>query len=464
MTGAVDFAALRRREFSRLDATGTAYLDHTGSALYPESLVQRDARRLLRRVLGNPHSESAPSLASTEALEEARSLTLRFFTADPAEYDLVFTPNASGAIRILAEAFPFRAGSRLVLTADNHNSVNGLAVPAARRGAVVARVPLDAHLRACAPQRWLSPAAQPSLFAFPAQSNFSGVRHPLTWVTDAQARGYRVLLDAAAFASTNALSLADVPADFVAVSYYKLFGYPAGVGALIARRKALAALERGYFAGGTVQVVSVQNDVSRLKAGAAAFEDGPPNFLAMPAVCDGLRWLTEIGLTAIEQRVRALTSRLLAGLLDLGDRVRVYGPVDGGARGGVVAFNLYAAGRVIDYEVVEAAARRAGIAIRGGCFCNPGAAEHAFGLPAARALACLDGDFSVPRFRACMGGSPVGALRASCGAATSEGDLDRLLDLVGELTQVVRRPVAARALRRARRPRHRIGATSAGPR
>ena len=439
MAAATDFAALRRREFSRLDATRMAYLDHTGSALYPESLVRRDARRLVRQVLGNPHSESAPSLASTEALEDARALTLRFFGADPTEYDLVFTANASGAVRILAEAFPFRAGSRLVLTADNHNSVNGLCVPAARRGAVVARVPLDPELRAHDLERWWVPAAQPSLFAFPAQSNFSGVRHPMTWVREAQARGYRVLLDAAAFVSTSALSLAQVPADFVAVSFYKLFGYPTGVGALIAKRQALATLERDYFAGGTVQIVSVQNDTVRPKMGAAAFEDGTPNFLAMPAVCDGLKWLTDVGMTAIEAHVAALTSKLLTGLLDFGDRVRIYGPCHERERGGVVTFNLYDGGRAVDYEVVESAARRAGIAIRGGCFCNPGAAEHAFGLPASRALACLDGDFSVPRFRACMGGSPVGALRASIGASTNEADLDRLIALAGDLAQVGQR-------------------------
>ena len=117
-----------------------------------------------------------------------------------------------------------------------------------------------------------------------------------------------------------------MPADFVAVSYYKLFGYPTGVGALIARRDALATLERDYFAGGTVQIVSVQNDVVRPKEGGAAFEDGTPHFLAMPAVCDGLRWLTGVGMAAIEARVAALTSRLLTGLLDLGDSVRIYAP------------------------------------------------------------------------------------------------------------------------------------------
>jgi selenocysteine lyase/cysteine desulfurase len=36
------------------------------------------------------------------------------------------------------------------------------------------------------------------LFGYPAQSNFSGVQHPLTWVGDAQGAGYDVLLDAAA--------------------------------------------------------------------------------------------------------------------------------------------------------------------------------------------------------------------------------------------------------------------------
>ena len=434
MRAGVDFGELRRREFSRLDATKSVYLDYTGSALYPQSLIKQDARRLLRNVRGNPHSVSAPSLASTESLEEARTLTLRFFDADPGEYDVVFTANASGAIRIVAESFPFRDGSRLVLTADNHNSVNGLSVPARRNSVAVQHVPLAADLRAHDPRPWLPRAPAPSLFAFPAQSNFSGVRHPLRWVTEAQSQGYQVLLDAAAYAPTSSLSLAEVPADFVAISYYKLFGYPSGVGALLARRGALAMLQRGYFGGGTVQFVSVQNDLFRTNAGGGAFEDGTPNFLAMPAVCDGLRWLTRVRMASIERHVSVRTSELLERLTSLGDRVRVYGPTNTDARGGVIAFNLYSAGRLVEYEAVESAARRYGIAIRGGCFCNPGAAENAFGLDASRARACLDGEFSVPRFRSCMGGRPVGALRASIGVPTNEADLDRLISLASEIT------------------------------
>jgi selenocysteine lyase/cysteine desulfurase len=312
--------------------------------------------------------------------------------------------------------------------------VNGLRVPARRHRAVVDYVPLDRQLRAVDPRRWLRPVQAPSLFAFPAQSNFSGVRHPLEWVRDAQRRGYRVLLDAAAFAGTSALSLATVPADFVVLSFYKLFGYPTGVGALIARREALATLRRAYFAGGTVQFVSIQDRLARAKVGSEAFEDGTPNFLAMPAICDGLRWLQRLGMPGITRHVTALTDALLDRFAELGASIAIYGPRETCGRGATIAFNLLRDGRVLPYEAVEAAARSCGIAIRGGCFCNPGAAEHALSIPARRARACLRGSFSIPRFRACLGDRPVGALRASMGVATTLADLDRLLDCAVALT------------------------------
>jgi selenocysteine lyase/cysteine desulfurase len=435
MHAGVDVRTLRQREFSRLDANGIAYLDYAGAALYPASIVRRDARRVQQRIYGNPHSENAPSRASTSMLDDARAQTLQFFAADPREYDVVFTANASGAMRILAEAFPFGAGSRFVLTADNHNSVNGLRVSAMESGADVQYIPLESDLRAADPRSWLRHAIAPSLFAYPAQSNFSGVRHPLHWVKTARSQGYHVLLDAAAYAPSSPLSLADTPADFVAISYYKLFGYPTGVGALLVRHDALAALRRRYFAGGTVEFVSVQNDRFLPRRGGTAFEDGTPPFLAMPAVCDGLRWLTRVGMEKIQQHVCGQTAALLDRLTSLGvDRVRVYGPVDTRERGGIIAFNLCAGGRVIEYEIVEAAARERGIAIRGGCFCNPGAAEHAFGFRADRARDCMRAPFSIPRFRACMDGTPVGALRASIGVATSVDDLDRLFDLAADIT------------------------------
>lgn len=435
MRAALDAGALRAHEFARLDAGGVVYLDYTGAALYPASLVRRDARRLATRVLGNPHSESLPSSESTEALDEARRRTLRLLDADPAEYDVVFTANATGAIRIVAEAFPFTNGSRLVLSADNHNSVNGLRVAASRRGASIEYVGLHRDLRPVDPGPWLPRVSRRSLFAYPAQSNFSGVRHSLEWVKQAQKRGYDVLLDAAAFVPTKALSLSEVQADFVTISFYKMFGYPTGVGALVARREALGALRRRYFGGGTVEFASVQNRVSRGKRGGGQFEDGTPHFLAMAAVTDGLHWLERLGMDCIERHVSSLTRLLLDRLESLGDRVVIHGPCDDGNRGGTVAFNLRRDGRLIPYEIVEIMARERGIALRGGCFCNPGAAEHAFSIPADRARACLRGPFSVQRLRACLGSGAVGALRVSVGVPTIANDVEHLATFVNEVTR-----------------------------
>src|SRR5205814_10379577 len=139
-----------------------------------------------------------------------------------------FTANASAAIKLVGESYRFGPTGSLVLSADNHNSVNGVREYARRAGASVRYVPLDDELRLRDPGPWLdaAPGSGPRLFAYPAQSNFSGVEHPLSLVEVARARGYDVLLDAAAFVATNRLDLQAVSPEFVAVSFYQVFGYP----------------------------------------------------------------------------------------------------------------------------------------------------------------------------------------------------------------------------------------------
>ena len=71
--------------------------------------------------------------------------------------------------------------------------------------------------------------------------------------------------------------------------------------------------------------------------------------------------------------------------------------------------------------------------VRGGCFCNPGAAEKAFvfdRLPLAASLDDLEGRFSIPALRERLGGAAVGALRLSVDAPTIQADLDRALEQI----------------------------------
>lgn len=434
---------IRPREFAYLDERGICYLDYTGAALPARSQLAAQHAIQTMGVFGNPHSLHSASRLSTEAIERARALVLRFLDAEPDDYVVCFTANTSAAVKLVAESFPFGPTSTLVLSQDNHNSVNGIREFALRRRARVRPVGLDAELRLSRPRSALEirRSQGPSLFAYPAQSNFSGVKHPLSLIAEAQRLGYRVLLDAAAFLPSNPISLRSVRPDFLALSTYKLFGFPAGVGALVARRDAVAELERPWFAGGTVDWVSTLHRTHRLRSGVEAFEDGTPNFTGIAALGPGFSFLESTDMSAVSSHVGELTSRALQLLRSRrhanGRPVfRIHGPAESVRRGGTIAFNvLNASGMVVSHEEVERVAAANDVAIRGGCFCNPGASEAAFGFASTNLRRCLEasrvGEFSPRRLSECLGPDvPVGALRISVGVANTIADVERGVDVI----------------------------------
>ncbi|HEV2426386.1 MAG TPA: aminotransferase class V-fold PLP-dependent enzyme [Terriglobia bacterium] len=440
---------LRESEYSRLDRLGHVYLDYTGAGLYASSQV-RDHRRLLdSEVFGNPHSHNPTSGPITELIERCRRAVLAYFNASKDEYVVVFTANASQALKLVGEAYPFGPGGHYLLTFDNHNSVNGIREFARARQAEITYVPLilpEMRVDEERLQEYLGRArpGAPNLFAYPAQSNFSGVQHLLEWIPAAKALGWDVLLDAAAFVPGNRLDLGRWHPDFVSVSFYKMFGYPTGVGCLIARREALSKLRRPWFAGGTITVASVQGDRHFLAEGASAFEDGTPDFLGIPGVEIGLRHLENTGIDLIHTRCRCLTAWLIQELLSLHHAngkplVRVYGPPDTRQRGATVALNLYdPAGGIIDHLRVEQAATRRRISLRTGCFCNPGGGETALHLSKSELVGCFTGHerpdsrFTLDDFRHCIDSKGIGAVRVSLGIASNFDDVASFLEFVRE--------------------------------
>ena len=266
---------LRASDYGRLDRLGQVFLDYTGGGLYADSQIQAVSKLLEDGIFGNPHSDSPASSATTALIEETSDLVLKYFNAPPDEYVAIFTPNATGAIKLVGEAYPFQPGDRYLLAFDNHNSINGVREFARSRQADVTYVrvvPPDLRLDEAQLRAELDRPNEGghNLFAYPSQSNFSGVQHPMEWTTYAHERGWDVLLDCAAFAPSNRLDLAEVLPDFVPLSFYKIFGYPTGVGCLLARKTALAKLVRPWFAGGTITIASVQAERHFLAEGQQA--------------------------------------------------------------------------------------------------------------------------------------------------------------------------------------------------
>jgi molybdenum cofactor sulfurtransferase len=435
--------ALRASEYSRLDAGRHVYLDYTGGSLHATSQIREHEALLNGQVFGNPHAASPCSTATTNLVEQTRRAVLEYFKAPRDQYTAVFTLNATGALKLAGESYPFAEGGRCLLTFDNHNSVNGIREFARSKGATVEYAPitvpdlridrdrLDALLDEADPER-------ANLLAFPAQSNFSGVRHPLDLIERAQRKGWDVLLDAAAFVPTNRLDLTAIQPDFVTISFYKMFGYPTGVGCLIVRNAVLPKLKRPWFAGGTVNFATVQGRTHILAPREAGFEDGTLNYLGVPAVQIGLRHLERIGIETIQTRIECLTAWLLAGLLDLRHTngrhmVRIYGPAGTLMRGGTITLNFYDPdGRLLDYRRVEELASAQRISLRTGCFCNPGAGEAAEGLTESDMLAALEtgAEMTLPRFLQVIqhrGGKSAGAIRVSLGVVSNFADVDAFL-------------------------------------
>lgn len=296
------------------------YLDHTGSTLYAKSQIQRYQEDLLKNTYGNPHSGCLSSELSSEVIDNIRKEILSFFNTSSEKYHVVFTSNATNGLQLIAENFTFgteahhhfshqeanssvRSTKWFVYLQDNHTSVVGIRTNALSKGVKIRPVTYEESSKEKLNIDPANPAqfsesnhfidAEKSgsfsaqfnhddknheinnLFAFPAMSNFSGHKYPLEWINFVQDSGpfskkefgkWFVLLDAASFVSTSPLDLGSYQPDFVPISFYKLFGFPTGLGALIVSVRGSYALKKSYFGGGTVSAYSSNSDFHILKS------------------------------------------------------------------------------------------------------------------------------------------------------------------------------------------------------
>ncbi|XP_052428201.1 molybdenum cofactor sulfurase isoform X2 [Carassius gibelio] len=455
----VDQRELIDREFQRIK--GVTYLDHAGTTLFPESQIKGFYDDISRNVYGNPHSHNPSSRLTHDTVESVRYRILEHFNTCPEEYSVIFTSGCTAALKLVADTFPWKAesdegpGSQFCYLTDNHTSVVGIRGVTALQGVgTVSVLPHEVERRARKPPTQTNgeECAAPHLFCYPAQSNFSGRKYPLSYVKGIQSqqlypacehRGrWFVLLDAACFVSCSPLDLSQYPADFVPVSFYKMFGFPTGLGALLVRNEAAEVLRKTYFGGGTAAAYLVTENYFVPKPNVVSrFEDGTISFLDIISLHHGFETLQKLTGSMLNIQLHTFglaryTFSVLSCLCHCNGKpvAQIYCDNDFqniAEQGAILNFNLLdCRGRTVGYSQVDKMASLFNIHIRTGCFCNTGACQHYLAISNQNLKSNLHAGHICGDNIDLIEGRPTGSIRVSFGYSSSFEDCQNFLRFV----------------------------------
>ena len=363
-----------------------AHLDYAASA--PCVRAAADAVRDLLPWYGSVHRGTGlRSQTSTLEYERARGTVAEFLGCRTGD-EVIFTRNTTDALNLLARCLP--TGTTTIVFDGEHHA-NLLPWPAPVR--LPAPAGPDEAVRAVTAA--LSSVRGPALLAVTGASNVTGEIWPVRRLADvAHAYGARVVVDAAQLAPHVPVDLADLGADYLALSGHKLYA-PFGAGVLAGRRDWLDAAEPYLRGGGASAAVGDHPADVTWSTGPARHEGGTPNLIgavALGAVCAALLRADRVAL--LEHERSLLTG--LAGVTLFGGHAE---------RVGIVSFAV-----PDPAGVAQRLGREHGIGVRAGQFCaHPLVRRLAGGTTAG----------------ACDG--TAGLLRASFGLGTTRADVDRLL-------------------------------------
>lgn len=337
------------------------YLDNAATTLKkPQAVV--DAVTAALCSLGNSSRGAYPSaLSAARVIYEARCRAAAFFGCTTPER-VVFTANATEALNIALFGL-FRPGDHIISTDLEHNSVlRPLYRLEAEQGVSLSFVPADRQGRVELAdfERRIGPRTRAIVCTH--ASNLTGNLLDLAAIGRiARAHGLLLIVDAAQTAGCIPIDMAAMGIDVLCFTGHKGLMGPQGTGGLCLGEQ--VELRPWKVGGSGVQSylrTQPEQYPTRLEAGTL-------NGHGIAGLSAALAYLDEVGLSAVQEKERALTRRFYDGVRKL-DGVTVYGDFTAPERAAIVALNIrdYDSGSVAD-ELSE----RFGIAVRPGAHCAP---------------------------------------------------------------------------------------------
>jgi cysteine desulfurase/selenocysteine lyase len=341
-----------------------AYLDNGATAQKPLAVIET-LDRYFREHNANVHrGVHTLSEEATALYEEARRIVASHLGADRRE--VVFVRNATEALNLVAYSWArtnLKARDRMVVTEmEHHSNVVPWYQVAQEKGADLDWAPIDGEGRLDLDALGSLLERGPKLVCVAHVSNVLGTINPIAEIARmAHEAGALLVVDGAQSGPKLELDMAELGADFYAITAHKMYG-PTGVGALFGRRELLE--EMPPFIGGGSMIRKVSKELITWADLPAKFEGGTPAIGEAIAFGEAVRWLDELGLPGIHAAEAELTSYALGRIAEV-PGLTVFGPPAGDDRGGIVSFAMDG---VHAHDVSEILDRH-GVAVRAGHHC-----------------------------------------------------------------------------------------------
>jgi cysteine desulfurase/selenocysteine lyase len=359
-----------RRDFPILDqevnGKPLVYLDSGATSQKPLSVIQA-MDDYYRTYNANVHRGIYQiSEKASAAYEEARKKVARFINAKSWR-EVIFTRNTTESINLVAYTWGRRnikAGDTILLTEmEHHANLVPWQQLAAETGAHLAFFPVDEG--GCCDMatfdRLISHDSV-KLVAVTQMSNVMGTVTPVGEIAaKAHAAGATVLIDGAQAVPHMPTDVQAFDVDFLAFSGHKMLG-PTGIGVLYGKRHILQAMPPFLTGGDMIRQVTFEgaewNDLPW------KFEAGTPAIAEAIGLGVAVDYLNALGMHNVRKHEIELTTYAFKRLSQV-EGLRIYGPHDPTARGGVVAFTL---GDIHPHDIASVLDHE-GIAIRAGHHC-----------------------------------------------------------------------------------------------
>lgn len=304
------------------------------------------------------------SQLSTSIYDQCHEITGNFVGADMQASSVIFVKNTTEAINKLANRIDFGKKDTVLTTFMEHHSND---LPWRRVARVLyCEVNHDGTLDYNDFERKLKRHKDRiRLVTLTGASNVTGYVTDLDTICGlCKHYGVEVMVDAAQLAPHRRINISQQHIDYIAFSGHKIYA-PFGIGVLIGPKQTFQQGSPDLVGGGTVSLVSKD---SIYWAGLPDKEEaGTPNIVGAVALAQALNTIERIGIEAIEQHERDLTTYALESISEI-SHVKVCGTpdIDKADRVGVITFNVEG---LSHYETSRLLSETAGIGTRSGCFC-----------------------------------------------------------------------------------------------